>query len=623
MSDLDFQSLLDLASGLENDFEPLREAARRRYDLYGLRKDPYVPDDIAREGKMRVLSALLINSAKTVRADLMMNPTEFGVIPLARERDGSITPKMQTMAENLERALAVIWGRLNEGRRIDRDIIWHQLISPFGVMQLEFSPFVQPDQPEWMSDEAYVDVVQNAEREWMPWSIYLPDPMTCSWMERNNRPVVFARRYHMLLRDLENEYSARVGSVEPDKYLRLDGGRFKWTSHDYPLDRSYAKAGFLEVEMLWIDDGETIYHVCLDPVDSGRTGLLLWSCPNPTGRVTAFVVPGNVTPYRDPVDRYEPFFLDLMNGLSTLNDVRSTRATAARNLAGPHTYVALNPEIVRAYQARGEKLPTSVRWRKGEMHYLLGEVRAMPSELSPDFERVEAAVNEEVQRYLPSQFVNVVDPAVLKAATATSILYSAEAGVRIYGPLMSAYDSSIRDVMESIVISVRQYYPDQDISLYATGEEVASGRPLSRGSVYRFNADSVRFAHKLLVKTRGMTQAQAAAQYDLVLRQWVLPDGTKGPATRDDLIDAANYTDRIAQKMKLAEEAILDQVDPWIQHVAVMAIRDEILLDSGIELPIGNQGVPGQEPSAIPGGAQRMDAPAVSRVEGGSSATQP
>lgn len=618
MSNLKFEEILEVAQGLDTEFETLREAARRRYDLYMLQKDPYVADDIAREGKMRILSSLVRHSAHSIRADLMMNPTEFGVVPLAREDNGTISGKMIGLAENLERSLAVIWGRMNEGRRIDREIIWHQLVSPFGVMVLEMNQYEAPDQPEWMSDEDYLELSRATENEFMPWSIYLPDPMTCSWLERDGKPVVFVRRYKMLLRDLEGEYSKRTGSINPEANLKLDGNQFKWVSDDYTRDSSMVKGGFLEVEMLWLDDGENIYHVCLNP--GSKSGQLLWMCPNPTGRVTAFIVPGNLTPSREPHNRYEPFLLSLMNSVSTMNDLRSTRATAARNLAGPHTYIALDPEIVKQYMARGEKLPTSVRWRKNETHYLLGKVETMPSELSPDWDKIEQAVNEELQLYTPSQFVNVVDPAVLKAATATSILHAAEAGVRIYGPLMSSYDSSIRDVMESIVRSVRMLYAERSFSMWSTGEEVAHGKPLARGKVYSFNTDAVNFPHKIMVKTRGMSQAQAAAQYDLALRQWVLPDGSKGPATRRDLIDAANYTDSTAQIMALAQEDILGEVTPWIKQLAIQSIRDQVLLDSGIDLPLGNPGADaGAQPSAIPGGAQRMDAPMVTGAEGGSS----
>ena len=623
-----YTEVAEIVDSLDREFQTLRDDARRRHDLYALRKEPIVPDEIAREGKVRIVSPLLMHSAQTIRADLMMNPTEFMVIPLARERDGAISSPMERRAENLERSLAVIWGRLNEGRRIDRDVIWHQLVSPFGVIILQFKEYEPPDQPDWMSDEAYVDLVDSYEREWMPWDVYMPDPLTCSFLERDGEPVLFARRYKMLVHDIEYLYSKRAGSREPDKNLRYLDGNWRWVSDDYDTSESRTRAGLKEVDVRWLDDGNTIYHIADHPDHPGIGGEVVWEAPNPTGRVTAYIVPGNQTPSRKPEDRYEPFLLPLMQALSDINNLRSMRATAARNLAGPHMYVPVDPEIQKQYIARGERLPLAHRWRKNEIAYLLGKVESLPSELSPDWDRVEQAVNDDMQRLLPSPFVHIVDPAVLKSATATSILHAAETGLRMYGPLMSAYDATIRDIMEfGIVGSLRRHYDDLEINAFATGDEMASGRNLARGSLYKLNYDAVNFPHKILVKTRGMSQAQASAQYELAVSQWILPDGAKGPATLDDLIDAANYTDRTAQKMKLAKESILNEVDPWLRAQAIQLTRRKVLLDSGIDVPIGPQddmlalGGGGDErtPSRLPNRAQTMASPQIIGPEGGTT----
>lgn len=598
---MSYEEVVETVLQLDRDFDDLRTQAKGRYDLYRAKREPYVPEEIAREGKLRLLSAHVDAAAKTIRADLMMNPTEFTCVPLARDRDGTIPRSFSEKAETVERAAAIIWGRLNEGRRIDRDIIWHQLVSPFGIIVLEGNEYAPPDQPDWMSDADYVTLTEKYEKEWLPWSLSTPDPLTCSWLERGGRPVLFARRFYLTVKDMEREFDHNRASIEPDKRLKLLKGQWEWVTDDYETHdaKRNVKSTFQEVEVLWLDDGEYISLAVRDPGDpetrlsddSGKTGRLLWQTPNPFGRVSAFVVGGNVTPAREPVDKYEPFLWDLMQTVDQVNSIRSTRATAARNLAGPHTYVAMDPEIVKLYLSRGEKLPTSVRWKKNETHYLLGEIKEVPSELSQDWDKIEVAVNEELQRFLPSQFINVVDPTVLKAATATSILHAAEAGLRTYGPLMSAYDAVIRDIMDAMFYSLVTHYNDRTVHAYAMGDEMAHGRSLKAGILAKLDAKALDFPFKLTVKTRGMSQAQAAAQYDLVLRQWVLPDGSKGPATLEDLIDAANYTDPIAQKMKLAKEGILDVIDPWIKEMAIIAARDEIFADSGIMLPIGNPGM--------------------------------
>ena len=629
--DLSYTDIMEVVESLHRDFSGVRDQAAGRYDLYAMRREPYVPGDIAREGKFRINSPLLINAARTIRADLMMNPTEFMVIPLARERDGGISRVSEQKADNLERALAVIWGRLNEGRRIDHEVIWHQLVSPYGIMVLEFNEYTVPDQLDWMDDETYAAVVDAYERQWMPWSVHTPDPMTCSWLERGGQPKLFARKYKMQVRDVEELFSKTKYSDEPDKKLRLIEDSFRWVSDDYA--DSYTKNSFKEVDVLYLDDGDYIYQaVC----GLSGTGMRVACVPNPTGRPTAFIIPGNVTPSRDPVDKYEPFLLDLMQNVMQTNDIRSTRATAARNLAGPHTYIPINPEIQKLYIQRGEKMPTAHRWNRNETPYLQGEVFPMPSELSVDWDKLEMGIKEEQSRLLPSPFVHIVDPNVLKAATATSILHAAESGLRMYGPLMTAYDAAVRDMMEfGIVGSIQWYFEDLEMYAFASGDELARGKSLKQGSVYRINRKAVDFPKMIMVKTRGMSQAQAAAQYELVERQWILPDGSKGPAAFDDLLDAANYPDRTAQKVKLAVEGFLSAIDPWLQEMALWAVREQIAIDSGMELPIGNMmgqamggggtspGSSPQQPSGIPGGSQqRMASPMLVGPEGGTDSTQ-
>ena len=623
-----YTEVSEAVEALHSQFATVREDAERRYSLYQMHKEPYVAEEIGREGIVRLISPMLIHAAQTIRADLMMNPTELTVIPLAREHGRGISTRLTEKAENLERALAILWGRLNEGRRIDREIIWHQLVSPFGIMMLEFNALTIPDQPDGMSDEDYVDLVDTVKSDWLPWDVYIPDPTTCSWMERGGKPVVFARKYKLLVRDLIDHYNRNASSTNPEAGLFFENGHFRWVSDDYPQNQMPYRTGFEEVEVLWLDDGEYIYQGVMNPGATNDTagGMLLTKVPNMIGRPTAFIVPGNTTPARKPENRYEPFLLSLMQTVSETNDIRSTRATAARNLAGPHTYVVYDPEIVKIFATRNEKLPTEIKWKKNVTLGLYGKLEALPSELSPDYDKLETAINEETQRYLPSPFVNVVDPAVIKSATATSILHAAESGIRMYGPLMSAFDSAVRDMLESIIYTLRTKYADEDFKMFATGEERAHNKRLREGTLNRLNTDSVDFSYKLIVKTRSMSRAQASAQYEAKLAQWILPDGSKGPATLDDLIEGADYGDPVQQMMKLAKEGILNTIDPWIQEMAIAKSREEIMIDSGLDLPLvspGQLAAGGNEerPSRLPNQAQKMEAPLLNPREGGSSPT--
>ena len=333
-----------------------------------------------------------------------------------------------------------------------------------------------------------------------------------------------------------------------------------------------------------------------------------------------------------------------MQTVDQLNKIRTIRATASRNAAGPSTYIPLDPQVVLQYAKDNKPLPKSLKFKASETPYTLGEVKEKPMMIDPDMDKLETRLSEDLQRFLPSPFASVLDPAVLKAATATSILHAAESGMRLYGPLMSAYDGAIRDLFEGIVASISRYYKDEPVYTYAMGDEMVRGVNLKQGEAFSLSNKSIDFPFRLTVKTRSMTQAQASAQYDLVLKQWILPDGSKGPATFDDLLDAANYPDKEAQKEKLAAERILNSADPVIQQIALAYAFARIQQNTSVDVATmygamaggadgamgsgGPPSFPGQEGGgasqakpAMPNQAQRMDSPMLTGPQGGSSPT--
>ena len=626
MSDLTFSEITEITAALEMQFAQLRTDAKARYDLYTLRRQPEIPEDVAREGQVNILSSLPIHTAHTIRADLLSNPTEFTVIPLARESSGSIPQADQKRADNLEKALAVLWSRLNESRRVDREIIWHQLVSPFAVMILEAGDYDFPDQGN-LSDSDYSDLIDKYETTRFIWRMITPDPMTCAFLEHNGKPTIFTRRYRMQVRDVVNTYS-RKGEHSKDD-LRLADGKWGWIprSDDYDPSTFHMGAGEMlkEVEMIWLDDGKSIYHVALNAGGS-KDGEMVWKGDNPFGRCSAFIVPGNLTPLRKPEDRYEPYLWSLMQNIEQINYVRTIRATASRNASGPDNYIPLDPEIIKIFEMNNKALPKAHRWKRNDTPYLLGQVLEKPAHVDPDLDRLELALNQDLQKLLPSPFVNVLDPAVVKSASATAILHAAEGAFRMYGPLMSIYDGQIKEVMGAIIYSLEHDYAEEDFYLHAEGGEMAHGKNLTPGARFGISKRALNFAYRISVRTRSMSQAQAQAQFESVLKQWILPDGSKGPASMEDLIDAANYTDKEAQKEKLAREKILDKIDPWIQEMALAAAIVKIEQRTGMKLPPpglppGGVGTQQPNPSGLPNSAQRMDAPNVVGPAGGTEST--
>lgn len=636
-----FSEIIEIADTLDRQFLELQNDAKRRYDLYTLRKSPIIPDDIAREGQVNIISPLVPHSAHTIRADLMMNPTEFTVVPLARETDGRIPKEHERLADNLEKSLAIIWGNLNDGRRIDREIIWHQLCSPFGVMLLECGEIDFPDQPDNMSDKEYVSLLNRHRLQLMPWSISTPDPLTCSFLEYKGKPTIATRRYKQLVREVKRTYSKRGGTDHYDQNLVLKDGIWVWEglSEDYPKEeyRHQTAEDIQEVEMVWLDDGDNIYIVAMNPINrdtKGKSGQVVWSGKNPIGRVSMFIVGSNTTPLRNPEDRWEPYLWSLMQVVDQLNTIRTIRATSARNESGPDNYIALDPQVVELYMANGKELPKIQQWKRdGSVPFIPGELKTREVVTSVDYDKLEMQINQDLQRLLPPSSVNVLDPAVIKAATASAILHAAEAGVRMYGPLMSAYDAQIKEVMLGILHSIEYYYEDETFYTFAEGDEVAGGRNLKAGQRYVLNSETLDFPYRVNVKTRSMSQAQASAQYELALKQRLLPDGSPGPMTLPDILDAANISDKAAQMEKIAEEQILMGIDPYLQQFALSRAIVEIEYKTGIKLPIGGDpsmqgGAPAEGGGMTPQGsqnvnnAQRMDAPYITGPSGGSNPTE-
>ena len=617
---LTFSEITELANTLHNKFATLRKDAEARYNLFSLRREPEIPDDLAREGQVNVLSPLVEHSANSIRADLMMNPTEFVVIPLARD-NGKVREDDQTKSDNLERALAVIWNQLNDGRRIDKEIIWHQLVSPFGVMVLESHPLEIPDQGD-MDDAEYADYVDDLKRSHIPWSISTPDPMTFSVLMHKGEEKLAVRKYRQVVREVRKTYS------KPGADLVLKDKRWEIVEDDTSTEqrKSWINAAddYEDVEMIWLDNGEDIYICAMNLADNEKTGTLIHHCPNPFGRVSAFVVGSNVTPLRDPEDMWMPYLHPLMQAVDVINMIRTIRATASRNVSGPDTYVALDPQTIVAHLTAGKELPREVRWNTdaSRLPYMLGEIKERPAHVDMDLDKLEMQWNKEMEQYTPSPFVNVLDPSVIRAATASAILHSAEASLRLYGPLMSAYDSAIKRVMEAIIYDCKHNY-DEKLYFYANGEEVAGGTNLKEGALYALNSDSLKFAYRLTVRTRAMTQSQAAAQYDLALKMRTLPDGSPGITTIDDLIEAGNFSDKEGQKRALAKEEMLRNIKPQLQQLALARAMVHIEYETGLPMTPPPPPMDGEKPGGgggnLPNSAQRMDAPMVIGPEGGSS----
>jgi hypothetical protein len=632
----DFNEVYEQVLALEADFVTFRGEDEDRIDLYAMRRSVELAEDIAREAQVDILSPDVIWAANTIRSDLLAMDTEITCTPTARDERGGIRAEDQRRADAVERASAVWWNRQDEGRRLSRPVIWRQLVNRLGIVIFECHDVPPPEQ-RGQTDKEYERILTKWQAERWPWRTFEVDPLTCAWEHSQGRPTVFARRYKQLVSRTQQVYSRQARTEMADADLVLEDGRWQWRqakplSDDYtPFEtRNAAGRRIRELDMLFLDDGEYIWHVAMNA--DGKAGQVVYKARNEYGRVSAVLVPGNDTPLRRPEDTYEPFLWPLMMDTEQLNVIETMRATAARNVTGPQEYIAADPEFVKAYMAtHNGQLPPAHTWEPGETPYLPGEIKTRPSGLPDDWDKLEQRIEERAQRHRPQSQMILADPGVTKSGTAAGILAGIDSYFRQLAPVVGAWDSAKKQLMEMFHTSVQVLSQRggsfSSYTFAARGREWVRGKRLGVGEAYQLDADTFQFAYDFDVTTRMRTESQVVARYQAKLEQYMLPDGKRGPASYKDLLAAADYTDEEAQIVQLAEEAVLDRMDTWLDALAQMAAGFEIEADSGIRVPfpaLGQQQAPPPPPpptAAPPAGPQLTASPALQGPEGGTGAT--
>ncbi len=625
-SERDEGEIREITDALEHDMSDMVTTAKGRYQLYSMIETPALPEHMTRFGQVDVPSPMLIHAASSLRADMMMNPTEVTATPLGAGPNGEVTRAHRDKADNLEKVGAILWGRLNDGREIDASTIWHQLVSPYGAMILHCTDVEMPQEPE--SDAEYKKAMDEWERARFNWWVETPDPLTTFFPVNGlaRTPVIAARRYTQLVMETEKLYSRRRGEYRSADLRMNEYGRFDFVpiSDDSQVTESryVSGKGIFEVcEMLWLDDGQNIYHVALNKVPRGRKpgsagGVIVSKTPNLTGGCSVIIVPGNPVPLRAAVDHFEPFLWPLMQVIKNINRIRSMRATTSQNITHPQSHMPLSPEVIKARGDAGVTgLPDPLTWEEGfaATPYTWAEAKAWPTGTDQDMDKLEQSFWQELPRYLPST-LELLDPQVLSQSTATAFLNVVESTIRRLGPMTALYDRGIAETLKKVFYSIRHHYKDDYWYFAEGGEMYGQGKSLTRGAAFKLGPDDLDFPFTLRVTTRSMTQAQAHAQFQAWAEKYAA-----GISTREEGLDAANYTDKAAQIKALAIDSAVEELTPWIDLNAKVAAVERIRLRSGILIPLEQDPMQQQPQSTAPNDGYTMNAPNVGALVGGSS----
>src|SRR3990167_3034391 len=196
-------------------------------------------------------------------------------------------------------------------------------------------------------------------------------------------------------------------------------------------------------------------------------------------------------------------------------------------------------------------LPPPHVWEPGETPYLGGEIKTRPSTLPEDWDKLEQRIETRAQRYRPSEQTILGDPATQKAGTAAGLLAGVEAYFRQLSPLVGAWDSAKKQILEKVHYSTEHYLSKAEdfgaVTLASRGYEFARGKTLKTGEVYQLDADSYAFPYDFNVKTVMRTESQSQARYEGKLAQYWLAPGGRGPAAPEDLVGGAGDTARGGQ----------------------------------------------------------------------------
>lgn len=630
MSERTASEIVELTDSLEQEFTTLRTYAEAGYQVYKGEEEIKLPPNIPPFFQHNVRTPLLKNTVRSVRADMLIGRTEVTVIPEGDE--AGLNKTLERQGENLAKIHTVLWGMLDEGYRVTSPALFHLLLSPFAVLL-----------PTWGDSELRADGTLR-----MPYRVETPDPLTCFFPARGGRgrPLLFARKYQMMVGDVEKLFSKRSKTEHADGNLRLDSfGHWAWLSDDMLVDSGSQlrnlKDTFRLVTVYYLDDGEQI-HYAVQNLDVGQDGKspgrgllgqfrgrqdgthLIWKGPNICGGVTAVIVPGEETPFREAQYRWEPWLRPLIESNRVANYILTVRASVSGGQVAPPVYFPMTPELIEARGKAGlTGLPDPMVWEESadgslKSPYSWAKGEEWPVHQDPDLDKLWQATMADVQRETPS-VLELLDTATLKAITATGQLHLSETIQRRLNPMMSALDFGKQQVLEEMEYAADHAYAKERIALWAGGNETVGGQKLARGTRLELTKAAVDFPHRVVVTTQVITEAQRAARIETWERTY-----QDGLATHADGFEAAGYTDKVEQTRLLAKEAILREEDPLLRMAARAAYQEVIKLESGIDL----SAFQGQAPPETAagggngaGGGTRMNAPNVPGPAGGSSPT--
>lgn len=596
--------------------QDMRNRARFRHEIHSMQTIPDLPPHMFRGDAVSTNTPTVMWLLNSILADCRSFPTTASVIP-----QGKYNKEQQDMGDEVEKALAIIRARLDDGGRNSHDVRWHQCGTAYGVMILHC----------------------GAAGQGFPWSVEVPDPLTCYFPMEGGpiRPSLMGRRYTMLVEDVKKKYGKQKRTEFAGQELKYEDEEWSWGAkpigEDEPVEmgdvgnlstRKIGLPGVADVvEMMELYTPECVYHVALYGTinaDGGRqqfdgtNGQIVWKADTMTDGIPVVIIPGHVTPLRTPVERFQPVLWAPMQCSLVINMIRAIRMTKAFNWK-PDILVGQDPDMVAALKDAGVlQDPTNIQLEQGGPNIInvAGKPMLWNQPTDDDLNKLEESWTQERDRYISAQVQTITDE-VAKQATLGGIQLAIGVRKRQLGPMLSNLDWGWAEILKMVVASIKHY--KDEFSLFAKGGERYTSGELKANDSITLKSSDVDFDFDIVVSTTSMTEEERR----MLIQDWAYRQSL-GLSGYEEGLEAAGYQDIAQQMKKMAIDLGLKYTTSgWMQQLGAVA-SDYIRTSGGL---LVTYGIPPSLPAPMgqmgsgttPAGGTRTPPP-TSMVQGGSQA---
>lgn len=528
---------------------------RDRWRLHSMLDMPELQPDLTRHGRAVIVnSPRIMETKKTLIADILSYTTDARVFPQVPTKEKNRREALLNKAQELEKNVVIAKDQLDDGRRVDKGVLEHLLVSSYACVILEcFDCYDDDGGVEWC------------------WNLSLPAPDTCFFNIDGApfRPQEFARRYRQPIGLCEERYSGQKGGMFDGYKLKRNNKEWDFKPHgdDKPVEASKFSADgdpegdVEECEIVVYYDQWRCYHVVVNGGFKGTnedTGEIVFCEEHRVkGGPPVWIMSGATSEIRG--ERLQPFLWAVMQMIKVLNLDESIIATRSYNMK-PDVFIEWEPADLRAMADAGYLKPASQLQLESGMANLI-DIGGKPHywEIPPD-EELRLQVDrktKELQDYL-QQIQAITSYEVLEKSTLGLGLVAAGHVETQQNPMLKQRDWMWAQVLEAWCDSCQDYmddpaFPPEGWQLYAKAGQRYSKGEFEGGEGLSLNKDTFdKWSWVIDVTTSNQTEAMVRVR----LEDWARGNELRGRAL-EELGEVLGYPDNDAWLEMMARDDVV------------------------------------------------------------------